>query len=67
MKKLLATALILGASTTLAACADTGTGYIDTQAPYAEERTAGGTNTPPAYERVEVRTAEPVFVERTTK
>ena len=80
MKKLLATALIIGASTTLAACADTGTGYIDTQAPYAEERTAGSTQSPVVQERVEVRTeepvivreepvrpAEPVFVERTVK
>ena len=66
MKKLLAVALLVSASTALAACG-TGAGHIETQAPYAEERTAGGTNTPPAYERVEVRTAEPVFVERTTK
>ena len=46
MKKLLAVALLVSASSALAAC---------------------GTGTPPAYERVEVRTAEPVFERRVTK
>lgn len=67
MKKLMTTALMLGSVTAIAACSATGTSELDetrTQAPYAEERTVG-------YERYEapaaVRSAEPVFEERTMK
>lgn len=67
MKKLIALSCMIAASTALSACGNSGTGYVDTQAPYAEERTAGGTQTPVARERVEVRTAEPVFERRVTK
>ncbi|MAF68617.1 MAG: hypothetical protein CMH25_04650 [Micavibrio sp.] len=67
MKKLFALSGLVLASAALTACGNTGTGYVDTQAPYAEERTAGGTDTPVARQNVEVRTAEPVFERRVTK
>ena len=47
MKKLLATVLVLSSSLTMAACSSTDEGYRD-QAPYAEERTAGGEQHAPA-------------------
>lgn len=40
MKKLIATLCILGSAASLAACAS-GEGNVETQAPYAQERTAG--------------------------
>ncbi|MGE4313238.1 MAG: hypothetical protein AB7E85_03070 [Pseudobdellovibrionaceae bacterium] len=67
MKKLIAAAALFVAPLALAACDTSGQGYVDTQAPYAEERTAGGQQTPMATEQVEVRTAEPVFERRVTK
>ena len=63
MKKLLAVALLVSASTALAACG-TGAGHIETQAPYAEERTVGATEAPA---RPVVRSAEPVFESRQVK
>lgn len=41
MKKLLATALVLGAAATLSACESTSEGYHDLQPPYEQERTVG--------------------------
>ncbi len=55
MKKLAATLCIAGTALTLAACDTTGTGNVDTAAPYSAERTAGYDDTPaaaPAQERV---------------
>ena len=66
MKKLIATVLMLGSVTALAACTSNGTTELDetrTQAPYSDERTVG-------YERYEpsnVRSAEPVFRKSTSK
>jgi len=61
MKKLMLTAMVLGSSVTLAACAD---GYSQgdedlTGAPYAEERTVGSDGR--VITRPVVRSAEPVF------
>jgi len=44
MKKLIATACIFGSALALSACASDGstTSNRDSQAPYAQERTAGG-------------------------
>jgi hypothetical protein len=48
MKKLLATLLIAGSAVTLAACDTTGTGNVETAAPYESERTASGETVAPA-------------------
>lgn len=69
MKKLLTTAMVLGSTVALAACAGNGMSDADldgslTGAPYAEERTVGST---PAPAPVVVRSAAPVFQERQTK
>jgi len=55
------TAMVLGSSITLAACADNGyTGDADlTGAPYAEDRTVGADGK--VMSRPVVRSAEPVF------
>lgn len=69
MKKLLTLALVLGSASALAACAGTGSSELDetrTQAPYAEERTAGGYQ-PYEAPASEVRSAEPVFQRATNK
>ncbi len=63
MKKLLATALVLGSTLALTACDTTGSGYVDTQPPYAQERTVGAA--PAAVEPT--KSAEPVFEKRVTK
>jgi hypothetical protein len=60
MKKLVATVCLLGSVVALAACESTGEGYVDTQPPYASERTAGATQAP-------VQSAEPVFEKKVTK
>ncbi len=59
MKTLVAICL-LGSTLALAACDSTGTGYVDTQPPYASERTAGDTTSP-------VASAEPVMEKKVTK
>ncbi len=48
MKKLLATLMIAGTALTLAACESTGTGNVETDAPYASERTASHETVAPA-------------------
>ena len=64
MKKIIATVSLLGATLALSACESTGTGYVDTQPPYEQERTAGGAEAPaPAP----VKTAAPVFETRVLK
>ena len=62
MKKLLTLACVLASTVALSACESTGSGYVDTQVPYTDERTAGHTpmKTEPVR-RTEVRSAEPVF------
>lgn len=68
MKKLIAMACLLGSSVALSACGTSNsTGYVDTQPPYAEERTAGGATVAAPERRVEVRSAEPVFERRVVK
>ena len=63
MKKLLATICVLGSTLALTACDSTGTGYVDTQPPYASERTVGAVQAP-----VEApASAEPVMEKRVTK
>ncbi len=64
MKKLLATVCILGSTLALTACDSTGSGYVDTQPPYASERTVGAA---PAVAAEPARSAEPVFEKRVTK
>lgn len=61
MTKVLALVCILGSTLALAACDTTGTGYVDTQAPYSMGRTAGGEQAAP------VASAEPVFEKKVTK
>ncbi|MDD3021558.1 MAG: hypothetical protein PHX61_11370 [Alphaproteobacteria bacterium] len=63
MKALIATVCLIGSTVALTACDTTGEGYVDTQPPYAAERTAGGAQTAPAP----VMSAEPVFEKRVTK
>ena len=63
MTKVLALVCILGSTLALTACDSTGTGYVDTQAPYAAERTAGGEQAAPAP----VKSAAPVFEKKVTK
>lgn len=63
MKKLAATLCLIGSALALSACESTGEGYVDTQPPYASERTAGATQEAPAA----VQSAEPVFEKRVTK
>jgi hypothetical protein len=66
MKKLLATVCVLGSTLALTACDTTGSGYVDTQPPYATERTVGAA--PAAYAPAEApKSAEPVFEKRVTK
>lgn len=60
MKKLVATLCLLGTTVALSACDSTGEGYVDTQPPYANERTASG-------EKAPVQSAEPVFEKKVTK
>ncbi|HNQ91498.1 MAG TPA: hypothetical protein PKI93_01040 [Alphaproteobacteria bacterium] len=62
MKALLATVCLLGSTLALAACDTTGQGYVDTQPPYASERTAGGQTA-----AAPVASAEPVFEKKVTK
>ena len=64
MKALLATVLVLGSTLALTACDTTGSGYVDTQPPYAQERTVGAA---PAPAPEPARSAEPVFEKRVTK
>ncbi|MCB9978672.1 MAG: hypothetical protein H6862_03585 [Rhodospirillales bacterium] len=45
MKNFVMTLCLLGATAGLAACATEGKGYVD-EAPYAQERTAGGEMAP---------------------
>lgn len=45
MKNFVMTLCLLGATAGLAACATEGKGYVD-EAPYAQERTAGGEGAP---------------------
>jgi len=65
MKKLMLTAMVLGSSVTLAACA--GSSYNEdvtyTDGPYSEERTIGATEAPARV----VRSAAPVFEETQMK
>lgn len=58
MKKLVATLCIAGSVFALSACDTTGQGNVETAAPYANERTAGGDVAAPA---------ERVFQERQAK
>ncbi len=62
------TAMVLGSSVTLAACADNRYNNNNddlTNAPYAEDRTVGADNN--VVRRPVVRSAEPVFVDRQMK
>lgn len=63
MKKLLAMVCVLGSTLALTACDSTGSGYVDTQPPYASERTVGAVT--PAAETP--ASAEPVMEKRVTK
>ena len=69
MKKLLATVCVLGSTLALTACDTTGSGYVDTQPPYAQERTVGTgpVAAAPTPAPAPVRSAEPVFEKRVTK
>jgi len=63
MKNLIAAVCVLGSTLALTACDSTGSGYVDTQPPYAAERTVGAVT--PAMEAP--KSAEPVFEKRVTK
>lgn len=62
MKKLAATLCIVGTALTLSACDTTGSGNVETSAPYASERTAGNQNA-----EVSAAPAERVFQEKQVK
>ncbi len=62
MKALIATVCLIGSTVALTACDTTGQGYVDTQPPYAAERTAGA-----APAAAPVMSAEPVFEKKVTK
>ena len=64
MKKLLATVCIIGSTLALTACDTTGSGYVDTQPPYAQERTVGAA---PVVAPEPTKSAEPVFEKKVTK
>lgn len=66
MKALLATVCLLGSTLALTACGSTGEGYVDTQPPYAAERTAGASKEA-APAAAPVSSAEPVFEKKVTK
>ncbi len=69
MKKLLAAVCVLGSTLALTACDTTGSGYVDTQPPYAQERTVGTgpVAAAPAPAAAPVKSAEPVFEKKVTK
>lgn len=70
MKKLIAAVCVLGSAAALTACDSTGSGYVDTQPPYATERTVGAAPAvyAPAAPAVEApKSAEPVFEKKITK
>lgn len=67
MKTLLTATLLLGSVVAVSACSATGTSELDetrTQAPYADERTVGYE---PYQAPAPVKSAEPVFEQRTYK
>lgn len=66
MKKLLAGLCVLASTLSLAACDTSGSGYVDTQPPYAQERTVG-TPTAPVVAPEPAKSAEPVFEKKVTK
>lgn len=66
MKKLIASVCLLGSVVALSACDKSGDGYVDTQPPYATERTAGATTTTTTTNQ-QVQSAEPVFERKNTK
>tara|TARA_B100001778_G_scaffold119995_1_gene98537 strand:- start:102 stop:305 length:204 start_codon:yes stop_codon:yes gene_type:complete len=61
MKKTLASFCLVGATLALSACDTTATGDIDTDPPYAMERTATHERPAPAAAPMEVAPAEKVF------
>lgn len=68
MKKLLATVCVLGSTLALTACDTTGSGYVDTQPPYTQERTVGtGPVAAPVAAPEPAKSAEPVFEKKVTK
>ena len=69
MKKLLAAVCVLGSTLALTACDTTGSGYVDTQPPYAQERTVGSAPVAaaPVVAHEPAKSAEPVFEKRVTK
>lgn len=62
MKALVATFCLIGTTLALAACEKTGEGYVDTQPPYAAERTAGESKA-----AAPIASADPVFEKKNTK
>ena len=67
MKKLLAAVCVLGSTLALTACDSTGSGYVDTQPPYAQERTVGTGPVAAPVAPEPAKSAEPVFEKRVTK
>ncbi len=67
MKKIIAVICLVGASVALSACGNTGMGYVDTQPPYTQERTASYDEPVAAPTPAPVRTATPVFETRVLK
>lgn len=72
MKKVIAAVCVLGSTLALTACDSTGSGYVDTQPPYAAERTAGESPAAapvaaPVAAPEKSKSAEPVFEKKVTK
>ena len=67
MKKVIALACLIGSTVALSACGSTGTGYVDTQPPYSDERTASHTVESAPAAPAPVRAATPVFETRVLK
>ena len=61
MKKIIATICVVGSTFALSACDTTGTGNVDTQPPYAMERTVGLNEQVAVVTPVVVAPAERVF------
>jgi len=61
MKKAVATFCLIGSTLALAACDTSGMGYIDTDPPYAMERTATHEHPAPAMVPVQPAPADPIF------
>ncbi|MGE4313239.1 MAG: hypothetical protein AB7E85_03075 [Pseudobdellovibrionaceae bacterium] len=61
MKKLMTLSVAVASLAALSACGSVGDGYVDTQPPYNEERTAATAPTPMPTQQVVVQETQPVM------